>query len=89
MNEQVKAKLTLNNELKNLKDNNIKLDNIILNNLSKIVDLEYKFLKYENELKADISKRDAKIKEMAKNVDHFESSNIQWWFLNVFLRNIT
>ena len=75
LNEQIKAKLTLNNELKNLKDNNIKLEDINSKNLNKIADLELELMKYENEFKSELFKKDAHIRQIENNFDHFESSN--------------
>ena len=77
LNEKVKENLTLNNELKTCEDNIILLEIVNSSQLIKIAALEHRLINQESELRADLLKRDAQIKEIGKIIDAFELSKKQ------------
>ena len=77
LTQQTSEKSKLESELKISKEINLKLEDTISIQLSKIENLEHKFINFDSELKSELIIQDAQIREMQSNIDLMESNNEQ------------
>ena len=74
LTEPIKAKNILSNELKICKEINNNLEVTNSANLNKIAELEQKLKDHKNELKYELSKKDAQIRKLELNLDDVKSN---------------